>query len=90
MFQLDSKKKNLFSSCSYFINTVWSYKIQWNSYKFTNETAIYLAVEKRKIEIIKLLLMNDKLDINIRYIIKYNFIKFIINLFNHVQYYCIQ
>ena len=29
------------------------------------KTALYLAVEKENIEIVKLLLMNDKLDINI-------------------------
>ena len=28
-------------------------------------TALYLAVEKGNIEIVKLLLMNDKLDINL-------------------------
>ena len=31
-------------------------------------TALYLAVEKGNIEIVKLLLMNDKLDINLGFI----------------------
>ena len=30
------------------------------------KTALYLAVEKENIEIVKLLLANDKLDINIK------------------------
>lgn len=34
-------------------------------------TALYLAVKKENIEIIKLLLTNDKLDINILSILKY-------------------
>ena len=34
------------------------------------KTALYLAVEKENIEIIKLLLKNDKLDINIINILK--------------------
>ena len=32
------------------------------------KTALYLAVEKEDIEIVKLLLTNDKLDINIGFI----------------------
>ena len=30
-----------------------------------NKSALYLAIEKENIEIVKLLLTNDKLDINI-------------------------
>ena len=37
------------------------YEISMKFYK----TALYLAVEKENIEIVKLLLTNDKLDINI-------------------------
>ena len=36
------------------------------------KTALYLAVEKENIEIVKLLLTNDKLDINIGFILKKN------------------
>ena len=36
------------------------------------KTALYLAVEKEDIEIVKLLLTNDKLDINIGFILKKN------------------
>ena len=32
------------------------------------KTALYLAVEKENIEIVKLLLTNDKIDINLTYI----------------------
>ena len=45
-----------------------------------NKTAFYLAVEKDNLEIIKLFLNNDKLDINIPYILSSMilFIKFAI------------
>ena len=38
------------------------------------KTAIYLAVEKELVEIVKLLLTNDKIDVNIPYISKFNFL----------------
>ena len=38
------------------------------------KTALYLAVEKENVEIIKLLLTNDKLDINLKHIL---------NIFNY-------
>lgn len=41
-------------------------------FKF-NKTPFYLAIEKRNIEIIKLLMKNNKLDVNIPYKI-YNLI----------------
>ena len=34
-------------------------------YKKLYETALYLAIEKENIEIVKLLLTNDKIDVNI-------------------------
>lgn len=37
------------------------------------ETALYYAVEKSNIEIIKLLLANNKIDINIQYIFYTNY-----------------
>ena len=40
-----------------------------------NKTALYLAVEKENIEIVKLLLTNDKLDINLGFILNYNIFK---------------
>ena len=39
-------------------------------YNVIYKTALYLAVEKENIEIIKLLLTNDKLDINLINIFK--------------------
>ena len=44
-------------------------------------TALYLAVEKENIEIIKLLLTNDKLDINLGYILNI----FIYKIQNHIN-----
>ena len=55
--------------------------IQWN-FKHTtiykikkkikfNKTALYLAIEKENIDIVKLLLSNDKTDPNIRYVFFY-------------------
>ena len=49
------------------------------------KTALYLAVEKENIEIVKLLLTNDKLDINIINILNIFFIKFKIISFNEIQ-----
>ena len=34
-------------------------------YNINFKTVLYLAIEKENIEIVKLLLMNDKLDINV-------------------------
>ena len=45
---------------------------------------LYFAVEKENIEIIKLLLSNDKIDVNILYILILNFIKFKIISFNDI------
>ena len=47
------------------------------------KTALYLAVEKENIDIIKLLLTNDKIDVNIiniyfKFIIKFKIIFFLI------------
>ena len=44
------------------------------------QTALYLAVKKENIEIIKLLLTNDKLDINLGYILNI----FIYKIQNHI------
>lgn len=44
----------------------------------TNKAPLYLAVEKGNIEIIKLLLTSDKLDINFLNILYNFFIKFLI------------
>ena len=49
------------------------------------KAALYLAVEKENIEIVKLLLTNDKLDINLLNIIYIFFIKFKIISFNKIQ-----
>ena len=44
-----------------------------------------MAVEKGNIEIVKLLLTNDKLDINLGYILNIFFIKFKMISFNYIQ-----
>ena len=49
-----------------------------------------LAVEKENIEIVKLLLTDDKLDINVGYIFHIFFIKFKIISFNWIQNHIIQ
>ena len=49
------------------------------------KTALYLAVEKENIEIVKLILMNDKLDINFLNIFIIFFIKLKIISFNTIQ-----
>ena len=52
---------------------------------YFNKTALYLAVEKENIEIVKLLLTHNKLDINLGYILNIIFIKFKIIFFNYIQ-----
>ena len=47
-------------------------------------TALYLAVEKENIDIIKLLISNDKTDPNIICILQSNYIKFYIKSFNTI------
>ena len=49
-----------------------------------NRSPFYLAVERENIEIIKLLLTNDKLDVNYLYILFYLFLRFVIMLFNSI------
>ena len=48
------------------------------------KTALYLAVEKENVDIIKLLLSNDKIDINILNILLLFYIKFKIISFNDI------
>ena len=49
-----------------FFNDIQNHIIQWNLDKIIIcKTELYLAVEKENIEIVKLLLTNDKLDINV-------------------------
>ena len=56
------------------------------SFNIIYKSVLYLAVEKENIEIVKLLLNNDKLDINFRYIfIQFILIKFEIISFNGIQ-----
>ena len=54
-----------------------------------DKTALYLSVEKENIEIVKLLLMNAKIDINILNIINRIFMWFKILYFNHIQNYTV-
>ena len=50
-------------------NTIQNHIFEWNfNVICINKTALYLAVEKENIEIVKLLLMNDKFDVNLEYI----------------------
>ena len=55
-------------------NEIQNHIIEWNfDIILIYKTALYLAVEKENIEIVKLLLMNEKLDINLGYIL-FNFL----------------
>ena len=49
-----------------------------------NKTALYHAVEKENIEIIQLLLSNDKIDVNVLNISSIIFIKFKIKTLNYI------
>ena len=53
-------------------------------YNIIYKTALYAAIEKENIEIVKLLLTNEKLDINILNIFKYIFLKFYYKYFNSI------
>ena len=53
--------------------------------KYFYKTALYLAVEKENIEIVKLLLNNNQLDINFLNIFNIFYIKFKIISFNAIQ-----
>ena len=50
-----------------------------------HKTALYLAVEKENIDIVKLLLSNDNIDVNIPFILFIFYIKFKIISFNIIQ-----
>ena len=47
-------------------------------------TILYLAIEKENVEIVKLLLSNDKIDANIPYIFGFFYIKFKIISLNYI------
>lgn len=52
---------------------------------FFNKTAIYLAVERRDMDIINLLISYKDLDINAHYILKFQFLlKLIRKYFNYI------
>ena len=55
-------------------------KFKYNLYK----TALYCAVEKENIDIVKLLLTNDKIDVNILNILFIFYIKFKIKSFDNI------
>ena len=66
-------------------NGIKNHLFQWSyDMKYFCRTALYMAVGKENIEIIKLLLANDKIDINQGYIINIFFIKFEIISFNEI------
>ena len=50
-------------------NKIHSYNIKYNYFNNFNKPLLYLAIEKENIEIINLLLTNDKLNINLPYIL---------------------
>ena len=50
-----------------------------------NKTALYLAIEKENIEIIKLLLSNGKIDVNAPNIINLFYMKFKIIYINRIK-----
>ena len=90
-------KYDYFNLVDFFINKLSQEEINKSNdiqnHNFFYKTALYSAVEKENIEIIKLLLNNDKIDVNIPYILILNFIKFkiiflmefIIKFFNEIQ-----
>ena len=58
-------------------NVIQNHILQWNfNILLIYKTPLYLAVDKGNIEIIKLLLNNDKLDINFLNILNIFYIKF--------------
>ena len=48
-------------------------------------TALCLAVSKENLEIVKILLTNEKIDINFPYIFKYEYFNKILIYFNYIQ-----
>ena len=94
IFQLDSKSylSMTFKIISFneiqiiFFNYIQNHIFQWNfNIIMIFKTALYLAVEKENIEIVKLLLTNNKLDINIINILNIFFIKLKIISLNEIQ-----
>ena len=63
--------------------------MKFNIMEFS-KTALYLAVEKENIEIVNILLSNDKLDINLGYILNIFYIKFQNMAFNNIKNHIIQ
>ena len=55
-----------------------------------NKTALYLAVEKENVEIVKLLISNNKIDPNIICILSYYYYKIHNKSFNYIQHQIIQ
>ena len=47
-----------------YFDEIWGYLFQWNSIKNFFKTPLYKAVENENIEIIKLLLSANNIDIN--------------------------
>lgn len=68
---------------------IQSYFFQYHSYSYLPiafkiifyETTLYLAVENENIEIVKLLLSNDNIDVNVGYIFNYNFLWYFDHIF---------
>lgn len=67
-----------------FINQILKWKIEWNFKHFIfNQTPLFTAIQWENVEIVKLLLSNDKIDVNCGEILKYIlFIQLKIEFFN--------
>ena len=70
----------------YFFNEIRNHIFQWNfNIILIYKAALYLAVEKENIEIVKALLMNNKFDINLGHIFLNFLIKFKIIFCNIIK-----
>ena len=86
IIQLHSKSYHSMKFKIISFNEIRNHIFQWNfNIIIIYKTALYLAVEKENIEIVKLLLTNDKLDMNIINILNLFFIKLKMIFFNFIQ-----
>lgn len=66
--------KNIFSFSFKFLFTddifKFIFQMKFHIYSFNEKTALYIAVDDGKLEIVQLLLARDEIDINAKYILK--------------------